>query len=149
MNKEFEPEVKGEAGVFVTLKKQGKLRGCIGIIMPSKLSNNLKQAAISALSDSRFEKITKEEMKEIKIEVSLLTPPELVTNPEEEIKIGKHGIIIKQGLNSGLLLPQVATEWNMSLVDFLEAGSEKAGLNKNAWKTAQIWKFSAQIFKET
>lgn len=148
-NKEFEPEIEGEAGVFVTLKKHEKLRGCIGIIKPSKISKNLKLAAISTLSDSRFEKVTHDEMKDIKIEISLLTPPELVKNPERKIEIGKHGIIIKQGLNSGLLLPQVAIEWKMSIIEFLEAVSEKAGLNKNAWKTSQIWKFSAQIFKET
>ena len=149
LNTNFEPKIEGEAGVFVTLKKHGRLRGCIGIINPSVLSKNLKLAAISALTDSRFENITQNEMKAIKIEISLLTKPKLVKNPKKEIKIGKHGIILKQGLNSGILLPQVATEWKMTLLAFLEAVSEKAGLDKNAWKTSQIWKFSAQIFKES
>jgi hypothetical protein len=93
-------------------------------------------------------------MHDICVEVSVLTVPELIKadNPEEyllKIKIGKHGLIIRKNIFSGLLLPQVFTDYNSTPLQALEMKCQKAGLSKDDWKSdAQIYRFSAQIFKE-
>lgn len=143
-------------GCFVTLHKNKQLRGCIGFIKPIMplYEQIIAAAKAAAFEDSRFSSLEKNELKDIEIEISVLTKPELikVSKPEEYIKnieIGKDGLIIK-GENSGLLLPQVATEWNFNQEQFLECLSEKAGLNKDAWKNPEnkIYKFKAEIFSE-
>ncbi len=137
-------------GVFVTLKRRGELRGCIGYPIPYKsLYETIIDAAVSAASsDPRFQPLTAEELQETKIEISVLTPPRLVKNILE-IKVGTHGIIISKGPNKGLLLPQVPVEWNWDLEAYLEHGCLKAGLDKDEWKKdVKIEIFSAQVFSE-
>jgi len=143
-------------GCFVTLHKNNQLRGCIGFPRPVMPLNEqiIAAAKAAAFEDPRFSQLTEKELKEIVIEISILTRPELikVQNPDEyekKIEIGRDGLII-QGVNSGLLLPQVATEYNFSPKQFLECVSEKAGLDKNAWKDSsnKIYKFRAEIFSE-
>ena len=144
-----------EQGVFVTLHKKGELRGCIGYpepVMP--LYDAVIDAAISAaFSDPRFPQVTEDELAELDLEISILTVPEkLECDPEKygsTIKIGTDGLIIR-GRSSGLLLPQVATEWNFSPIQFIEAVCEKAGLSKEAWKDTSnsLFTFQAQIFNE-
>ncbi len=138
-------------GVFVTLTKNGKLRGCIGYIVPvMPLYRAVSDMTVSAASrDPRFPPVAKEELKDIHIEISVLGPLKIVDDPQE-IEIGKHGLFIVSRDNQGLLLPQVATEYMWSREEFLRQTCLKAGLPSNAWreKTTKIYSFSAQIFSE-
>jgi len=145
------------AGVFVTLNKQDLLRGCIGYPLPvKKLSEGLVDAAISAAThDTRFVPVTADELDKIIFEVTVLTPPvEIkVKQPSEylkEIKVGRDGLIIENEYTSGLLLPQVPIEYGWNTKEFLEYTCQKAGLEKNAWKSkdTKISKFQGVIFKE-
>ena len=143
-------------GCFVTLHKDNQLRGCIGFpkpIMPL-YEQIITASKAAAFEDPRFPQVNKNELKHIVIEISILTRPELikVKNSEEyleNIEIGKDGLII-QGESSGLLLPQVATEYNFTSKQFLECVCEKADMNKDAWKDLKnkIYKFKAEIFSE-
>lgn len=144
-------------GVFVTLKKNGRLRGCIGYPQPyfPLYTAIINAARAAAFEDSRFNPVTKDELKEIKIEISVLTVPELieVKKPEEclkKIKIGEDGLIIRGIFRSGLLLPQVFVEYKASPKQALEMLCEKAGLNHDAWENLdnKIYKFQAEIFHE-
>lgn len=144
-------------GVFVTLSLYDKLRGCIGYPEPVyPLNRAITEAArAAAFKDPRFPPVTEEEFEDITIEVSVLTIPKLieVENPNEyldKIEIGKHGLIVKLAFNSGLLLPQVFTEYESTPREALEMTCQKADLPKNAWKDIEtkIFTFSAQIFKE-
>jgi AmmeMemoRadiSam system protein A len=144
-------------GSFVTIHKHGQLRGCIGFprpIMPL-YEQIIASSKAAAFEDPRFTPLQKNELKEIIIEISILSKPELikVQNPDEyiqNIKIGVDGLIIKNSSNSGLLLPQVAVEYNLDAQRFIESACEKACLDKNAWKTSscKIYKFKAEIFSE-
>lgn len=144
-------------GVFVTLHKNMQLRGCIGYPEPvlPLYDAVIKAARSAAFNDPRFPPVSEDEIEDIKFEVSVLTVPEKVNvdEPDEylkKVRIGKDGLIIK-GYSSGLLLPQVAEEWNFNQQQFLECVSEKAGMEKDAWKNHQneIYTFQAQIFSET
>ena len=138
-------------GVFVTLTENGKLRGCIGFPYPElPLCKAITDAANSAaFSDPRFSPIKKSELNNIKIEISILSYPEDVKEIKE-IEIGKDGLICNYIGYSGLLLPQVASEYKMTKMQFLEALCNKAGLPNNTWqnKNFKLKKFSCQIFKE-
>ena len=145
-------------GVFVTLHKHGELRGCIGFPHPVyPLKDAVQKAALSAaFDDPRFPALREEELKEIDIEISVLTVPEKieVKKPEEyfnKIKIGKDGLILRSPLSSGLLLPQVFTEWKVDAHGAVEMTCEKAGLPRDAWKhkEVEIFKFQAEIFSES
>lgn len=138
----------GPYGVFVTLTKQGRLRGCIGMLSIKTLSDGLRAAALGVLNDPRFPPIEEGELKDLVVEVSLLSAPKKSGNPLGELRVGKHGIIVKKGFHSGLLLPQVATEYGMDANEFLEAGCEKAGLPRGCWRDAEIYLFEASVFKE-
>ncbi|MFH1306895.1 MAG: TIGR00296 family protein [Candidatus Micrarchaeota archaeon] len=146
-------------GIFVTLHThpRNELRGCIGFIQAHKpLKDIVIEAAVhSALHDTRFQPVRKDELQNIVFEISVLTPPELMhsSSPEEranEVKKGTHGLIIEYGAASGLLLPQVAIEWNWNSKEFLEAVCQKAGLPRDMWKSAsaKLYLFQAQIFSE-
>lgn len=141
---------KEKRGVFVTLTENNKLRGCVGFPYPAlSLEQAVAEAAKSAaFQDIRFQSLKKDELKNIRIEISILTVPKL-TSPNK-IRIGKDGIICEYHGRSGLLLPQVATEWKMSREEFLDALCEKAFLSKGIWKEKlfKLWKFQAEIFKE-
>lgn len=142
-------------GVFVTLTKDGLLRGCIGHPYPdSTLEEAILDSAISAATrDPRFPPVEEEELKNIVVEVTILTQPEKINaSPKDlpdKVEIGKHGLIVKQGYCQGLLLPQVAPEHNMDSIDFLSHTCMKAGLSPDAWvKGAEVYCFEGQIFKE-
>ena len=141
--------LKEKRGAFVTLHKRGQLRGCIGSIQPTKpLHQTVEEmAAAAAFNDPRFESLTAKELKEIELEISVLTPLERVRDVKD-IEVGKHGLYIKKGFFSGLLLPQVATDYNWDRITFLQETCHKAGLPQNAWKDkdAEIYLFSADIF---
>lgn len=137
-------------GVFVTLKENGNLRGCIGIVEPIKpLYKAAVDAAISAaLHDKRFEPVRPEEVEKLDVEVTVLGRLEEIISLDE-IEIGRHGLVVISGKHSGLLLPQVATEFGWDRVRFIEATCEKAGLEKDAWKEgAIVLRFDAQVISE-
>jgi hypothetical protein len=144
-------------GVFVTLNKRAskeELRGCIGYPLPIKpLYQALIDAAISAAKDPRFEPVTMKEMDKIIIELSILTEPELLTNPREypkKINVGKDGLLIHWRYGSGLLLPQVPIEYNWDEERFLCETCMKAGAMPDCWlyEDTRVYKFQAMIFKE-
>lgn len=150
------PEIPGEKqfrqlrGVFVTLTKNKELRGCIGFpeaIMPLNEAT-IKAAKSAAFSDPRFSQLQENELKDIKIEISILTPKSKCK--PSEVKIGEDGLICNYVGLSGLLLPQVAVEHKMSRLEFLECVCQKAGLPGDTWQkpSFQLWKFQAQIFHE-
>ena len=144
------PVFKEKRGAFVTIHKSGMLRGCIGYIEALKpLGETIAEMAIAASTqDPRFPQVNEKELKEIDIEISVLTPLKKIKTPEE-VEVGKHGILIRKGFYSGLLLPQVATEYGWDRKTFLEHTCTKAGLPKNAWQEdVNIYVFSAQVFGE-
>ncbi len=154
---DFDFKFNFSSGVFVTINKQNSLRGCIGYPLPvKKLSEGLIDAAISAATrDTRFEPISYDEVDKLVFEVTVLTPPvEIKVNDSSEylsiIKVGRDGLIVENSYTSGLLLPQVPTEYGWDTREFLGYTCEKAGLDKDAWKdkTTKISKFQGVIFKE-
>jgi len=157
LEKEFKNKFSFKSGVFVTLNDTLGLRGCIGYPLPDKLLfDALEDAAISAATeDTRFLPVKYKELDSISFEVTVLTPPKkiVVNKPEEylsKIKVGRDGLIVKHGFYSGLLLPQVPTEYGWNEKEFLEYTCEKAGLPKNYWRNpdTEIQKFEGIVFKE-
>lgn len=155
-------KLREKGGVFVTLNKvkdgREELRGCIGYPLPNfPLVDATIDAAVSAaVNDPRFQRVKTQEMKEIIIEVSVLTPPALieVNDPKdyvEKIKIGEDGLIVERGWCKGLLLPQVPVEWHWDCEEFLANCCMKSGLPPDSWlvKGTKIYKFSCIIAKET
>ncbi len=138
-------------GAFVTLTKKGELRGCIGYIVPvAPLYRAVSEMTIAASSkDPRFMPVSRSELKDIHIEISVLTPLKQITDTNE-IEVGRHGLYITRGNYSGLLLPQVAVEYKWNREEFLRQTCQKAGLPPAAWKEAgtSIYTFTAQIFSE-
>jgi uncharacterized protein len=138
-------------GVFVTLHRQGKLRGCIGYVIPyCPLQQAVEEMArAAALRDPRFHRVKADEVPEIDIEVSVLSPLRRVEEVQE-IEVGVHGLYIKKGHFSGLLLPQVAPQYGWDREQFLRQTCLKAGLPQTAWQDeeAEIWLFSAEVFGE-
>jgi len=136
-------------GAFVCIYKQGMLRGCIGSLEPSDpLHQTVEEMAqAAAFKDPRFRPVSEEELPYLNLEISVLTPLQLIENPKD-IQVGIHGILIRKGFYSGLLLPQVATERNWDRITFLEETCRKAGLPRHAWKDmdAKIYVFSADVF---
>jgi len=141
--------LKEKRGAFVSLHSRGELRGCIGRIQPHQPLHQVveEMALAAAFEDPRFSPLTPQELKDLELEISVLTPLQRVKDVQE-IEIGKHGLYIKKGFYSGLLLPQVATERQWKPLTFLEETCRKAGLPRNAWKEkdAEIYLFSADIF---
>lgn len=146
-----EKQFRQARGVFVTLTKKGELRGCIGYpeAVYSVSEAVLGAAKSAAFSDPRFLPLNQDELADIKLEVSVLTEMQEMKD-KKNIKIGEDGLVIKYLGYSGLLLPQVAIEWKMSQLQFLEAIARKAGLDKDRWMDdkAKLFKFQAQIFSE-
>ena len=139
-------------GAFVTLHKQDQLRGCIGNIIGNQpLYLTIRDMAVeAAVNDPRFAPLTENEPGEVEIEVSVLTPLEKIDNPDK-IELGKHGVLIRKGYQSGVFLPQVATETSWSKEEFLSnLCAHKAGLEPLAWKdpSTEIHIFSAEVFSE-
>jgi hypothetical protein len=148
-----------KSGVFVTINKypSHELRGCIGYPEPHKLLIDalIDSAKSAATRDPRFPPMGADELDKVVVEVSLLTPPELikVSKPKDypkNIKIGEDGLIVEKGMYRGLLLPQVPVEWKWDLEEFLSHTCMKAGLMPDCWldKNVKIYKFSAKIFSE-
>ncbi|HCW76055.1 MAG TPA: AMMECR1 domain-containing protein [Candidatus Marinimicrobia bacterium] len=140
-----------QSGAFVTLTIQDDLRGCIGLTESRKpLPDVIQEMAIAAATqDPRFPRVGLSELPLIKIEISVLTPPEIVPDLEL-IEIGRHGLVVEQGWNRGLLLPQVATEWDWDREEFLAHTCEKAGLRHSAARDSRttVYWFEAIIFSE-
>ncbi len=137
--------------LFVTLREAGELRGCIGTLAPDgDLGRTVPKFVLrAAFEDPRFPPLDREELPIVEIEISVLTAPAEVSDPQE-IEVGRDGLILELSGRSGLLLPQVATEWNMTRERFLEEVSRKAGLSPDAWRdpNARLWKFQAEVFAE-
>jgi AmmeMemoRadiSam system protein A len=141
-----------EMGAFVTLHKNGNLRGCIGnIIGKGPLYATVSDMSVqSATADPRFNAVSKEELDKIDIEISVLSPLERVYDPDKII-MGKHGVLVKSAFRSGVYLPQVATETGWSRDEFMDSLCfQKAGLPIDSWKKGgcEIYIFNAEVFGE-
>ncbi|HNX80690.1 MAG TPA: AmmeMemoRadiSam system protein B [Candidatus Omnitrophota bacterium] len=139
-------------GAFVTLTERGNLRGCIGnLIGNQELYLTIRDMAVEAATgDPRFSPVELDDLKNIEIEISVLSPMERVTSAEK-IVLGKHGVVVKKGYTSGVFLPQVATETGWTKEEFLsQLCSQKAGLSPDAWKdpSTELYIFSAEVFHE-
>jgi hypothetical protein len=145
------PRLEQARGAFVTLKEHGQLRGCIGYIEPMKpLAETVRDvAAYAALEDTRFTPVTTQELPLLEYEISVMSPLRRVLDIKE-IKVGKHGLIMKQGEIEGLLLPQVPVEEHWDRDTFLVETCRKAGLPSDAWKDddTDIFMFTALVFGE-
>lgn len=144
------PEIlKRERGAFVTLHKNGRLRGCIGYIEARKpLYATIKEMAVAAaFHDPRFSPLKREEWPDVIFEISVLSPLEEI-HDIEDIEVGRHGLYVIQGRHSGLLLPQVAAEYGWDRLTFLQQTCRKAGLPAQAWKEKEtrLFIFLAEIF---
>ena len=146
-----EPNLNDRRGVFVTLKEQGRLRGCIGYILPVKpLFQSVQETALLAAGhDSRFAPVQADELKNLAIEISVLSRLRRVGDVAE-VKIGSDGLYIVNGEKTGLLLPQVAVEQGWDRAEFLKEVCLKAGLPADAWHDAgsTIYRFTAEVFSE-
>lgn len=136
-------------GAFVTLKKGGCLRGCIGHVIGDRPLNQtvVQMAHCAAFEDPRFPPLTELDFDQMELEISILSPFERVED-SETIEPGRHGLMIQRGFHSGLLLPQVAMEWGWDRETFLAQTCRKAGLPPNAWQSrkALLYKFEAEVF---
>ncbi len=143
--------LKEPCGAFVTLHKGGALRGCIGLVEAMKpLYKSVHEMALAAaFDDPRFPPLGRDELEEIDIEISVMSPPKRIKDVNE-IEVGKHGIIMKRGFHQGLLLPQVATEQGWDRDTFLEHTCYKANMMGDCWKQpdTEIYIFSAEVFGE-
>lgn len=149
--KEVEPVFLEKRGTFVSLHQEGRLRGCIGFIKPEKpIYESIQEMALaSALKDPRFLPLSFEELMRVEIEISILSLLRRVSDITE-IKVGRDGLYLVKGLNSGLLLPQVAAENKWDETRFLTETCRKAGLSAHDWREgAEIYRFSALVFSET
>ncbi|HID32723.1 MAG TPA: AmmeMemoRadiSam system protein A [bacterium (Candidatus Stahlbacteria)] len=146
---EPDPDLSEKCGVFVTLKIGGRLRGCIGYIQPIKpLYEAISDMAYAAaFNDPRFPPVSRNEVKDLRIEITVLSPLEQIDDINK-IEVGKHGLFIKKGVFQGLLLPQVATEENWDRITFLQHTCLKAGLAEDGWTDAEIYVFTGEILKE-
>ncbi len=144
------PVLLQPSGVFVSLHRRGRLRGCIGQIDPTEpLGHAVMRCAVAAaLEDPRFDPVLPLELAEIEIELSVLSPMRLIA--PHEIEVGRHGLMVSRDGCRGLLLPQVASERAWSPERFLEETCHKAGLNPEAWKDplTSVEGFTAEIFSE-
>jgi AmmeMemoRadiSam system protein B/AmmeMemoRadiSam system protein A len=142
-------KMKEPYGIFVTINKNGKLRGCIGrIIGDQPLYLSCQQMAhAAALQDPRFPQVTEDELDDLEVEISILTPMKRVTNTDE-IVIGRDGLYIRKGMYSGLYLPQVAAEYGWTVDEFLAQTCYKAGLPTDSLnsKDTEVYRFSAEVF---
>jgi hypothetical protein len=143
------PKLSEPGRAFVTLRRGGRLRGCIGYTEPhAPLYRVVRECAVAAATeDPRFPRVTKEEVADLRIEISILTP--LSPIRPEDVTVGVHGLQIRKGANRGLLLPQVAVEHGWDRQMFLSQVCRKAGLPPDAWKEdAELDSFTAEVFGE-
>jgi AmmeMemoRadiSam system protein B/AmmeMemoRadiSam system protein A len=148
--KTLAPALHFQAGAFVTIMESEKLRGCIGNMQSDKPLYQLIQslAIASSTRDYRFEPVTKNEVPELELEISVLTPMKKIKSIDE-IELGKHGIYIQKGNYTGTFLPQVATETKWTKEEFLgHCARDKAGIGWDGWKDAVIYTYEALVFSE-
>jgi AmmeMemoRadiSam system protein A len=141
------PALLENAGAFVTLRNRGSLRGCIGHVDPdAPLAACVAECArAAALHDPRFAPVTASELPDLSIHINVLSP--LYEIRPEEIEIGRHGLYVSSGLHRGILLPQVAMEWNWDRERFLDETCAKAGLPAGAWRRgARMQGFTTSAF---
>jgi AmmeMemoRadiSam system protein A len=134
-------------GAFTSLYLHGELRGCVGYVLPvgSVYRAVIETARAAAFEDTRFHPVTLEEVRQLEVELSILSPPRPIA--AEEVEVGLHGLLISMAGQRGLLLPQVPTERNWDRIAFLEQTCRKAGLPLDAWKQgALIEAFTAEVF---
>ena len=140
------------SGVFVTIKRRGELRGCLGTLQCHRgLAGEVARcAADAATEDPRFPPVSVDELPDLAVEVSVLGPLEAVDpRGADAIVIGRHGLVAERGYRRGLLLPQVATEWGWNVEQFLRQTCLKAGLEPDAWqRNARISRFEAEVIGE-
>lgn len=145
------PALAAPGGAFVTLHRNGKLRGCIGSVVARTplWQTVVDMAEAAATRDPRFPPVTREELPEIDIEISRLTPP-VAVRPEDVVP-GRHGLLIVRGSFRGLLLPQVARRYGWSREEFLAETCMKAALPPDAWQRpgTEIYAFEAEVFGES
>lgn len=143
--------VRAPQGAFVTLRSRGALRGCIGVAAPVRAlaSTVIECAAAAATEDPRFDPLAPAELPGVRIEITTLLSPFRISGPED-IRTGIHGVMIRDGIRRGLLLPQVAIEQGWDAARLIEETCVKAGLARDAWmRNAIVEAFAAQIFGET
>ena len=137
------------SGVFVTIKRRGQLRGCLGTLQnrAGLAAEVIRCAADSASEDPRFPPVSREELPDLSLEISVLGPLEAIDAQPDAFTIGVHGLVAEQGLHRGLLLPQVATEWGWDGEQFLRQTCIKAGLRPDAWRHGtRFFRFRAEVF---
>jgi len=146
---ELTPRLRAKSGAFVTLHERGQLRGCIGYIEGrAPLAKTVQENACNAATgDPRFPPVQPDELKDIDIEISVMSPLRKASSPSDVIA-GTHGVVLKKGFHQGVFLPQVATEQGWDRETFLRHLGLKAGLDMNAYKTAELWLFTAEVFGE-
>ncbi|MCX6143319.1 MAG: AmmeMemoRadiSam system protein B [Ignavibacteriales bacterium] len=146
----FSKTVGTNCGAFVTLRKNGDLRGCIGRFDASEPLYSVvqKMAVASSSEDYRFSPVSPEEVDQLEIEISVLTPMRRIKSVDE-FHLGKQGIYIKKGARAGTFLPQVAEETGWTKEEFLgHCAQDKAGLGWNGWKDAELYVYEALVFSE-
>jgi AmmeMemoRadiSam system protein A len=149
---EYPEQMPGASGVFVTIKRKGDLRGCLGVLeMRRALAEEVARCARdSATRDPRFPPMTPGELAGMSVDVSVLGPLEEIDPLDEQsFEIGRHGLVVEHGWRRGLLLPQVAVEHAWNREQFLRHTCRKAMLPDDAWRTgARVFRFDAQVFGE-
>jgi len=148
--RDMNPKLKLKRGAFVTLRKHGELRGCIGHMSEdTPLCTTVGAMALqAAFNDPRFNQLTHTELSQIEIEISVLTPFILVESADD-IALGRDGVVIKKGNKQAVYLPQVATETGWGKEEFLNQLCYKAGLQSGDWKDSQLFTFQADVFSES
>jgi AmmeMemoRadiSam system protein A len=141
-----------EKGAFVSLHRGDELRGCIGQLLPDRELYKIVQHCVvsAATEDSRFLPVMRDELKDLEIEISVLSPFQRIQNVKD-IEVGRHGLYIVRGRSRGLLLPQVATQYHWDRTRFLEQTCRKSGLPDSAWQDPHtiIHTFEAEVFSES
>ncbi|MEO8055191.1 MAG: AmmeMemoRadiSam system protein A [Acidobacteriota bacterium] len=137
---------------FVTWKRDGQLRGCIGSVEPVRplWADVEANAVLGLLEDPRFPPVTPDELARLRLEISVLTPFVAVSDPLHAVMVGVHGLLVERGRNRGLLLPQVPVEWGWDVPAFLGHSCRKAGLPVDAWRdpSTAVSTFTAEVFGE-
>lgn len=145
------PDFPEATGVFVTIRRAGTLRGCLGTLENRRglAAEVVRCAADSATQDPRFPPVRAVELDDLCLELSVLGPFEEIDPGPDALTIGLHGLVVEHGHRRGLLLPQVATEWGWTPEQFLGQTCAKAGLRTDAWqKGATVYRFTAEVFGE-
>ncbi len=154
------PKLRAPCGVFVSIHNEAgggdRLRGCTGFIEPRLplVDAVLELVVASASRDRRFSPVVSEELPDLRLEISVLTPLATLTDLPGGVEVGRHGLYVRYGPRGGLLLPQVATQYGWAPDEFLDHTCEKAGLPRRTWREPEtagdleVFTFEAQVFQE-